>query len=150
MKYFDDFILKFQKKFNLTPQSMKNVLFLLCCLFSFVGIFLLIKGFNFIVSIPILVVAIILFTRASSYGLFINTNNEIKSNNIGYSNPKNKSYIAQYVLSLLIPLVGIISGAIFLTHDKEKEKSTGIKCILLSICSCIIDSVIVYVILCEQ
>lgn len=51
-----------------------------------------------------------------------------------------KSYTASYILSILIPLVGLIMGAIYLTRDDEK--GVGGTCIMLSILSSIICSAI--------
>ena len=56
-----------------------------------------------------------------------------------YSN----SYFLNYIFSILIPLVGIIMGAIYLT--REDEKDVGAICILLGIISTIIYSIIAFV-----
>ena len=58
------------------------------------------------------------------------------TNNTTYHHFSNKKvsyngYIANYIISILIPLVGIIMGAIFLT--REEEKGEGIICIVISI-----------------
>ena len=52
---------------------------------------------------------------------------------VSSSSPKVKTYIINYFLSLLIPIVGFIMGAIFLTHDDER--GVGTVCIVLSIIS---------------
>ena len=59
---------------------------------------------------------------------------------------RGQSYLFQYIISFLIPLVGFILGAILLSKDDEEEKSVGKTCIILGIVSVVIG-VIVYLLL---
>lgn len=49
-----------------------------------------------------------------------------------------------YILSLLVPLAGIIVGSIKLSKDDNLNRSTGINCIILSIISMIIGAIIIF------
>lgn len=46
-----------------------------------------------------------------------------------------RSFLAQYIISFLIPLVGWIMGGIFLTRNDSEEHDAGIICIMLGIAS---------------
>ena len=48
-----------------------------------------------------------------------------------------------YILSLLIPLVGFIAGAINLTKDESYKKSIGVNCIVLGIVSTILGYILI-------
>lgn len=54
------------------------------------------------------------------------------------------SYIFQYIISFLIPIIGYILGAILLSKDSEDEKSVGKTCIILGIVSAVISVIIVF------
>lgn len=53
-----------------------------------------------------------------------------------------KSYVFQYIISFLIPLVGFILGAILLSKDDEEEKSVGKTLIIIGILSVVIGTLI--------
>lgn len=48
---------------------------------------------------------------------------------------EHRSFIAQYVISFFIPIVGWIMGGIFLTREDQEERDAGIICIILGIAS---------------
>lgn len=52
------------------------------------------------------------------------------------------SYTFQFVISLLIPLVGFILGSILLGKDDEYKKSKGKTCIILGIVSTVICAIL--------
>ena len=54
-----------------------------------------------------------------------------------------ESYTFHYVISFLIPIVGLIVGAIMLTKDDEKQSSCGKICIILSVVAMVISTVMV-------
>ena len=58
-----------------------------------------------------------------------------------------QSFTFNYVISFLIPLVGIIVGAIMISSEDESRRSVGKICILLGIISMAIDSIVCYVII---
>ena len=58
-----------------------------------------------------------------------------------------KSYTFQYVISLLIPLVGYILGACLLAKDNDEDKKVGKQCIMFGIISNIISVIIVILIM---
>ena len=58
---------------------------------------------------------------------------EGKYHNVGNSGSSYSEYMLQYILSLLVPLVGFIVGAMYLA--KEETKSVGGTCIVLGIIS---------------
>lgn len=53
-----------------------------------------------------------------------------------------RSFIAQYIVSFLIPIVGLIMGGVFLTREDQEEHDAGIVCIVLSIASGILVTLI--------
>lgn len=53
-----------------------------------------------------------------------------------------ESYVFQYVISLLIPLVGFITGAIMMSSDNEYKSSAGKTCVVLGIVSVIFSTII--------
>ena len=59
------------------------------------------------------------------------------------SEDEGKSYTFHYVISFLIPIVGLIIGAIMLTKDDEEQSSCGKTCIILSIVAVVISTVMV-------
>lgn len=48
---------------------------------------------------------------------------------------KGESYLFQYVISFIIPLVGYIVGSIMLTKEDEEQRSVGKTCIIIAIVS---------------
>ena len=58
------------------------------------------------------------------------------------SNEKSDSNTFRYVISFLIPLVGYILGAILISKDNKAEKSVGKSCIILSIVSTVLCTII--------
>ena len=56
--------------------------------------------------------------------------------------PQKENNTALYVLSLLVPLVGLIAGAIMLTIDNPYKKSAGVTAIILGIVSMILTPVL--------
>lgn len=54
-----------------------------------------------------------------------------RSGNYYTNNGSSNTFL--YVLSFLIPLVGIIAGAIFLTNSDESKKSAGKTCVILGL-----------------
>lgn len=56
-----------------------------------------------------------------------------------------KSYLFHKIVSFLIPLVGLILGAILLSKDNDDTCEEGKMCIILSIISSIIATFIIYV-----
>ena len=55
---------------------------------------------------------------------------------------RGQSYVFQYVISFLIPLVGFILGAILLSKDDDEQKSVGKTCIILGIVSVVIGVIV--------
>lgn len=55
-----------------------------------------------------------------------------------------RSFLAQYVISFLIPLVGWIMGGIFLTRKDPEEHDAGTICIILGIASGVLAGLIYY------
>ncbi len=53
-----------------------------------------------------------------------------------------KSYLFQFVISLLIPLIGFIVGGIMIASDNDEREAAGKKCIILGIISMILSVVI--------
>ena len=51
-------------------------------------------------------------------------------------------YTFHYVISVLIPLVGFIMGALFLTKDDDEDRSAGKTCIIAGIVSAVVCCVI--------
>lgn len=49
------------------------------------------------------------------------------------------SYTFHYVISFLIPIVGLIMGAVFLTKDSQEGRSVGKTCILAAIIGMVIS-----------
>lgn len=52
-----------------------------------------------------------------------------------------QSYVFQYIISFLIPLIGFILGAILLGKNCDEEKSVGKVCIILGIVSVLVNAI---------
>lgn len=70
--------------------------------------------------------------------LILDENENCKCDN--KEDEEDESYTFQYIISFLIPLIGFIIGAIFLTKDNKEEKEVGKGCILVAIVSVIISA----------
>lgn len=55
---------------------------------------------------------------------------------------KNQSYLFQYFMSFLIPIIGFILGAIMMTKDDDEKVAIGKKCIIMGILSNVIYIII--------
>lgn len=53
-----------------------------------------------------------------------------------------ESYLFQYVISFLIPLIGFVLGAIMLSNEDSEKVSVGKSCIILGIVSVIVSAII--------
>ncbi len=69
----------------------------------------------------------------------------------GYGNDyieetQGNSYLFQYIISFIIPLVGFIMGAIMLTKEDGEKCACGKKCILVGVVSIIISVLVFYMV----
>lgn len=55
-----------------------------------------------------------------------------------------RSFLAQYIISFLIPFVGWIMGGIFLTRADQEEHDAGIICIALGVVSGVLAALLYY------
>ena len=64
-------------------------------------------------------------------------------------NEEKTSYSFQYIISYIIPLVGLILGAILLSKEEIEEieeRDIGKKCIIIAIISMIINTIIISIV----
>jgi len=71
---------------------------------------------------------------------------EIYVSNYDYS--KNSSIsLFTYIISFLIPLIGFIIGAIFLTQDDYEKNDAGKVCIVLGVISILLNIIVISIII---
>ena len=93
-------------------------------------------GVNFLVELGVNMVLSPVVARIISY-----INKQFK----GVSTDQADTHVFRYAISLIVPLVGLILGAILLSKDDPEEKAAGKSCIILSLVSTAIVAFAVYV-----
>jgi hypothetical protein len=71
--------------------------------------------------------------------LGIITAEDVKDDNDDY-NGKSPSFLFQYIISFIIPLIGLIVGGVFIASDDEDKNASGKICIAISIISIIVST----------
>lgn len=80
------------------------------------------------------------FEKEKYYTLDYYENND--TDEITNDEKDSESYLFQYVISAIIPLVGFITGAIMMSSDNEYKSSAGKICVILGLLSLILSIII--------
>lgn len=92
---------------------------------------------------------LIIGTRNCKYcGAFISKTIKNESYVRNYDYSKNSSIsLFTYIISFLIPLIGFIIGAIFLTQDDYEKNDAGKVCIVLGVISILLNIIVISIII---
>ena len=84
------------------------------------------------------------FDKAQYYDIdYYSSNNAVETEG---KNEEAVSYTFQYVISLLIPLVGFIIGAIMLSDKNDERQLVGKKCIIAAVISIVFSTLIIKIV----
>ena len=82
------------------------------------------------------------FDKKKYYSIEYYTDESEEDETDNDSEEEKNSYLFQYIISFIVPLVGFILGAIMMSKDDEEEKSVGKALVVLGIISIVISSII--------
>lgn len=74
------------------------------------------------------------------YQTYSNQNDEIDDENV--DNSGTQSFLFQYIISLVIPFIGIIIGAIMTTSNEPRKRSAGKICFTIGLISLFVNIII--------